>query len=71
MNNIITNFWIILGIVYLVCFLPSLRIAIAFWLYKDKDEVAYLAMKHGFLLGLLSIWVIYPFYIINEITKRK
>lgn len=70
MDNVITKFWIILGIVYLVCFFPSLWMAIAFWLYKDKDEVAHLAMKHGFILGLLSIWVIYPLHIINELFKK-
>ena len=53
-------------IVYGVSFIPSLRTAIAFWLHKDDDAVAFMAMQHGFLWGFLSIWIVYPFYIIKD-----
>lgn len=60
------TFWIIIAIVYGVAFIPALRTAIAFWLYKDSDAVAYMAMERGFLAGFLKIWIIYPFYIIKD-----
>ena len=52
------TFWIIIAIVYGVAFIPALRTAIAFWLHKDNDATAYLAMQHGFLAGFLKIWII-------------
>lgn len=61
---------VIFAIVYGVCLIPSLRTAAAFWLYKDKDDVAHKAMRHGFLMGFISIWIIYPFYIIKDITTK-
>jgi hypothetical protein len=60
------TFWIIIAIVYGVAFIPALRTAIAFWLHKDHDATAYLAMQHGFLAGFFKIWVIYPFSIIKD-----
>ena len=60
------TFWIIIAIVYGVAFIPALRTAIAFWLHKDHDATAYLAMQHGFLAGLLKIWIIYPLFIIKD-----
>lgn len=60
------TFWVIIAIIYGVSFIPALRTAIAFWLYKDKDAVAYIAMQYGFLAGFLKIWIIYPFYIIKD-----
>ena len=60
------TFWITIAIVYGVAFIPALRTAIAFWLHKDNDDVAYMAMQHGFLTGFLKIWIIYPFYIIKD-----
>ena len=59
-------FWSIIAIVYGVAFIPALRTAIAFWLHKDDDAVAYMAMQHGFILGFLKIWIIYPFYIVKD-----
>ena len=58
--------WVILAIVYGVSFIPAFRTAIAFWLYKDKDDITYKAMRYGFIFGLLSIWLIYPVYIIKD-----
>jgi len=60
------NFCIIIAIVYGVAFIPAFKTAIAFWLYKDKDDVACKAMKQGFIIGLLKIWVIYPLFIIKD-----
>lgn len=60
------TFWIIIAIVYGVAFIPALRTAIAFWLHKDNDATAYLAMQQGFLMGFLKIWIIYPFFIIKD-----
>ena len=57
---------IIITIIYGVSFLPSLRTAIAFWLHKNNDSVAYMAMQHGFISGLLKIWIIYPFFIVKD-----
>lgn len=62
--------WIIITIVYVVSFFPALRTSIAFWLYRNSDETANLAMKHGFILGFLSIWFIYPIYIIKSCFSR-
>ena len=56
----------ILAIVYGISFIPALRMAIAFWLYKDSDATAYMAMKNGFLIGFFSIWLIYPVYIVKD-----
>ena len=60
------TFWIIIAIVYGVAFIPALRTAIAFWLHKDHDTITYLAMRHGFSMGFLKIWIIYPFFIIKD-----
>lgn len=60
------TFWIIIAIVYGVAFIPALRTAIAFWLHKDNDATAYMAMERGFLAGFLKIWIIYPFFIIKD-----
>jgi hypothetical protein len=60
------TFWIIIAITYGVAFIPALRTAIAFWLHKDNDTTAYMAMRYGFLSGFLSIWIIYPFFIIKD-----
>ena len=60
------TFWIIIAIIYGVAFIPALRTAIAFWLHKDNDAVAYMAMQNGFILGFLKILVIYPLYIIKD-----
>lgn len=60
------TFWIIIAIVYGVAFIPALRTAIAFWLHKDNDDIAYMAMERGFLMGFLKIWIIYPFFIIKD-----
>jgi len=57
---------IIMAIIYGVTFIPALRTAIAFWLHKDHDAVAYMAMQHGFISGLLRIWIIYPFFIVKD-----
>ena len=62
--------WIIITIVYLVSLIPALRTSIAFWLYRNSDETANLAMRHGFILGFLSIWFIYPIYIIKSCFSR-
>lgn len=64
-------FWISIAIIYGVAFIPALRTAIAFWLYKDKDATAYKAMKHGFITGFIKIWVIYPFFIIKDCFSKK
>ena len=61
---------VIFILAYLVAFIPALRTAIAFWLYKDKDDTAKMAMRHGFLFGLLSIWAIYPIYLIRSCFKN-
>lgn len=58
--------FILLAIVYGILFIPALRIAITFWLYKDSDQVANFAMKRGFLLGFLSILIVYPMYILKD-----
>ena len=63
MSNMFLAFIII---VYGVCFIPSLRTAIAFWLHKDTDDVAGNAMRHGFIIGFLKIWIIYPVYLIKD-----
>ena len=63
--------WIIIAIVYVVLLIPALRTSIAFWLYRDKDATAYLAMRHGFICGFLSIWFIYPFYIIKSCFSKN
>ena len=60
------TFWIIIAIIYGVAFIPAIRTAIAFWLHKDNDATAYMAMQHGFLAGFLKIWIIYPFFIIKD-----
>ena len=60
------TFCIIIAIIYGVTFIPALRTAIAFWLHKDNDAVAYMAMQYGFLAGFLRIWMIYPFFIIKD-----
>ena len=60
------TFLVIIIIVYGVAFIPALRTAIAFWLHKDNDETAYLAMQHGFLAGFFKILIIYPFFIIKD-----
>jgi len=68
-------FWIIIAIIYGVAFIPALRTAIAFWLHKDDDAVAYLSMQYGFLIGFLRIWLIYPIFIvrdcINSLKRNK
>ena len=63
MSNMFLAFIII---VYGVCFIPSLRTAIAFWLHRNNDATAYMAMQHGFLMGFLKIWIIYPFFIVKD-----
>ena len=60
---------IILGIIYLVVLIPALRTAIAFWLHKDEDAVAYMAMQNGFISGFISIWVIYPWYVVKDVIN--
>ena len=60
------TFWIIIAITYGVAFIPALRTAIAFWLHKDNDATAYMAMKDGFIPGFVKIWIIYPFFIIKD-----
>lgn len=60
------TFFTIIAIIYGVAFIPAFRTAIAFWLHKDKEAIAYMAMQHGFLAGLLKIWIIYPFFIIKD-----
>ena len=60
------TFWIIIAIIYGVAFIPALRTAIAFWLHKDSDATAYMAMKYCFLAGLIKIWIIYPFFIVKD-----
>lgn len=65
------TFWIIIAIVYGVAFIPALRTAIAFWLHKDSDAVAYMAMERGFLAGFFKIWIIYPFYIIKDCFSKN
>lgn len=64
------TFWIIIAIVYGVSFIPALRTSIAFWLYRNSYETANKAMKHGFIFGLISIWFIYPFYIIKSCFSK-
>ena len=56
----------LVAIVYGVSFIPALRTAIAFWLHKEDDLIAYGAMRHGFIWGFLKIWIIYPIYIIKD-----
>lgn len=65
------TFLIIIAIVYGVLFIPALRTSIAFWLYRDKDATAYLAMRHGFLFGFFSIWFIYPIYLIKDCFSKN
>jgi len=62
--------WIIITIVYVVSFFPALSTSIAFWLYRNSDETANFAMRHGFILGFLSIWFIYPIYMIKSCFSR-
>ena len=61
---------VVMGIIYLVAFFPAFRTAVAFWLYRDKDEVAYKAMRYGFLIGFFSIWFIYPIYVIKSCFSK-
>lgn len=65
------TFWILIAIIWGVAFIPALRTAIAFWLHKDDDAVAYMAMQHGFIIGFIKIWVIYPFFIIKDCFSKK
>ena len=60
------TFCIIIAIIYGVAFIPALRTAIAFWIHKDSDAVAYMAMERGFLAGFIKIWIIYPFFIVKD-----
>ena len=60
------TFWVIIAIIYGVAFIPALRTSIAFWLHKNDDAIAYMAMQYGFLAGFLKIWIIYPFFIIKD-----
>lgn len=62
---------IIIAIVYGVSLYPAMKTAIAFWLHKDQDATAYMAMRYGFLYGFMSIWIIYPFYIIKDCFNSK
>ena len=61
---------VIIGIAYLVCFFPALRTAIAFWLHRDDEAIAYMSMRYGFLFGFFSIWIIYPYYIIKDCFSK-
>ena len=60
------TFWVIIAIVYVVLLIPALRTSIAFWLYRNSNETANTAMKHGFILGFLKIWFIYPIFIFKD-----
>lgn len=58
--------WVMVALAYALAFIPALRTAVAFWLYRDKDETAKHAMRRGFFMGFISIWFIYPFYLIKN-----
>lgn len=62
---------VVIIIVYIVCLFPAIRTALAFYLFKEEDEVANNAMRNGFIVGFLKIWVIYPFYIIKDCYEKK
>lgn len=62
---------VVISIIYLVVFFPAMRTAIAFWLYRDKDSIVYNAMRYGFFIGFISIWLIYPIYIIKDCFSKK
>lgn len=62
---------VILAIAYGLAIIPSLRIAIAFWLYRNEDTVANKAMRYGFLLGFISIWLIYPVFVIKDCFTKN
>jgi len=68
--SIITYLVVVISIIYLVVFFPAMRTAIAFWLYRDKDDTARNAMRHGFFIGFISIWLIYPIYIIKDCFSK-
>lgn len=55
-----------IALAYLLALFPAFRTSIAFYLYKDKDKTAYKAMKNGFFWGFISIWLIYPIYLIKD-----
>lgn len=62
--------WKVFGIVYIATFIPAFKTAIAFWLYRNQNEVVNKAMGHGFFLGFISIWSLYPFYMIDRLFRR-
>lgn len=62
---------VILAIAYGLAIIPSLSIAIAFWLCRNEDTVANKAMRHGFLLGFISIWLIYPVFVIKDCFTKN
>lgn len=64
------TFYIILAIIYGVLLIPSLRTAIAFWLYRNTNTTAQSAMKHGFIVGFLKIWVIYPIFVFKDYFSK-
>lgn len=66
-----TKFLIFILLVYLVFLIPAIRVSIAFWLYRDQDDIANKAMSHGFLIGFISIWLVYPVYVIKDCFKKK
>ena len=62
---------VVIIIAYIVCFFPAFRTALAFYLFRDKDNTANKAMRYGFIPGLLSIWIIYPYFIIKDCFSHE
>jgi hypothetical protein len=75
MKDFFINIWVLVGIAYLLALPLAFRTAVAFWFFRDKDKTAKRAMKHGFFIGLMSIWFVYPIYLIKDafssINKNK
>ncbi len=58
--------FVIVGIAYLLALPMAIRTSVAFWLFREKDPIAHKAMQCGFFLGFISIWLIYPIYLIKD-----
>ena len=62
---------VIIALAYVLAFIPAMLTSIAFWLHRSYNETANMAMKHGFLIGFLSIWLIYPMYLIKNAFSNE
>lgn len=62
---------VILALAYALAFVPAMLTSIAFWLHRNYNETANTAMKYGFLVGFLSIWLIYPIYLIKNAFSNE